>query len=277
MNTDNLIKISDMASLHGVSRQTLILYDKNGLLSPRHISETGYRYYSPDQIPRLRQICLLKELGVPLRAIKAHLDDCSVESMRTLLASRKNEISDEIAKLERQLEGASQLEELYEHVETHERNAGVPHVIYLPKRTAIVAPYPEGGMDNKRLHLALMNAWGSLLDANMIPSKGFGSILLTKSLDSDKPLEGAGSIVMLPEDRPIEGANTVTLPEGEYAVMYKYSMPYDVEPARELLAWMRGRGLTPAEGVIDRCLLDTMFHGDAREADFCRLEIRVVS
>lgn len=34
METDKLIKISEMAVLHGITRQTLILYDKNGLLKP---------------------------------------------------------------------------------------------------------------------------------------------------------------------------------------------------------------------------------------------------
>lgn len=52
--TDGLIKISDMAAMVRVSRQTLILYDKNGLLHPAYVNEAGYRYYSVDQLPYLR-------------------------------------------------------------------------------------------------------------------------------------------------------------------------------------------------------------------------------
>ena len=51
-----LVKISQMAALNGISRQTLILYDKNGLLKPAYVSELGYRYYSIGQIPQLRLI-----------------------------------------------------------------------------------------------------------------------------------------------------------------------------------------------------------------------------
>ena len=65
----------------------------------------------------------------------------------------------------------------------------------------------------------------------------------------------------------------VTLPAGEYACMYKHSMPYDVQPARELLSWVDGRGMRAAGPVVDRCLLDAVFHTDERTADFCRLEI----
>ena len=67
MEGDDLIRVSEMAALHGVSRQTLILYDRNGLLKPEHVGANGYRYYSIDQVPRLRLICLLKEMGVPLK------------------------------------------------------------------------------------------------------------------------------------------------------------------------------------------------------------------
>ena len=37
MEGDDLIRVSEMAALHGVSRQTLILYDRNGLLKPEHV------------------------------------------------------------------------------------------------------------------------------------------------------------------------------------------------------------------------------------------------
>jgi len=40
-------------------------YDELGLLRPRHVDETtGYRYYTPDQIPILNEIFLLKEMGL---------------------------------------------------------------------------------------------------------------------------------------------------------------------------------------------------------------------
>lgn len=61
--------ISEMASLFNVSRQTLIYYDKIGLFKPAVVNEKGYRFYSPTQIPLMRLICMLRDLGLELDEI----------------------------------------------------------------------------------------------------------------------------------------------------------------------------------------------------------------
>ena len=67
----------------------------------------------------------------------------------------------------------------------------------------------------------------------------------------------------------------VTLPAGEYATMYKVGMPYDVGPARRLLAWMGERGYEPAGDIVDICIQDAKYYDKDVQADFCRLEIRI--
>ena len=241
MEGDDFIRVSEMAALHGVSRQTLILYDRNGLLKPEHVGANGYRYYSIDQVPRLRLICLLKEMGVPLARIGKYLEECSVDGMHELLVERMSQIDAEIDRLRLQQEEIAQLDTIFAATTTREKNANIPHVRRLEERRAIFAPYPTDDMNPKRLHLALMDAWGRLLDAGSIPSCGFGSLLDAEALAGDLPLAGAGSIVILPREVPLGDVEVVTLPAGEYACMYKHSMPYDVQPARELLSWVDGR------------------------------------
>ncbi|MBQ3283963.1 MAG: MerR family transcriptional regulator [Atopobiaceae bacterium] len=218
MREEGLIKISEMAALHGISRQALILYDKNDLLKPVYIAENGYRYYSPDQIPRLRQICLLKAMGVPLASIASYLDGVSTNAMVKLLRQRTADIDAEMERLANQRSDIAQYVEIFDHVKTYEHNQDLPMVEWLPERKAIYAPYPSDDMDPKRLHLTLMDAWGSLLDAGMVPSLGFGSMLKVDALEGDRPLEGAGSIIFLPRDVPIEGAQVVTLQVFETAL-----------------------------------------------------------
>lgn len=273
MRNDKLIKISEMASLHGVSRQTLILYDKNALLKPVKVADNGYRYYSVDQIPRLRQICLLKGMGVPLGEIRAHLERPTTESMRSLLASRREAIARERDRLNEQLREIDQLDHIFASVTTKEKNADMPHVVWLPERRAIFSPFLGGEMDSKLLHLSLMDGWGRLLEAGAIPSCGFGALLDAQAVMSDRPLVGAGSLVIMPCDVPVEDAEVVTLLAGEYACMYKHAMPYDVSALRRLLAWVEEQGLHPEGLVVDRCLLDAVFYDEQRTADFCRLEV----
>ena len=80
------------------------LYDRNGLLKPEHVGANGYRYYSIDQVPRLRLICLLKEMGVPLARIGKYLEECSVDGMHELLVERMSQIDAEIDRLRLQQE-----------------------------------------------------------------------------------------------------------------------------------------------------------------------------
>jgi DNA-binding transcriptional MerR regulator len=79
-----VLKIGEFARVGQVSIATLRHYEKSGLLKPNALDpDTGYRYYSLDQLPRLNRILALKELGFPLEQI-AHLleEDLSLEQLR---------------------------------------------------------------------------------------------------------------------------------------------------------------------------------------------------
>jgi DNA-binding transcriptional MerR regulator len=59
-----------------VSIATLRYYDQYGLLKPNALDpDTGYRYYSLDQLPRLNRILALKELDFPLEQIARLLEE----------------------------------------------------------------------------------------------------------------------------------------------------------------------------------------------------------
>lgn len=63
------LSISETAKLSGVSVRTLHYYDEIGLLKPREISESGYRYYDKESLEILQQILFYKELEFSLKDI----------------------------------------------------------------------------------------------------------------------------------------------------------------------------------------------------------------
>ncbi len=70
MRERTVLKIGEFARVTQVSLATLRYYDQCGLLKPLALDpETGYRYYSLDQLPRLNRILALKELGFALEQI----------------------------------------------------------------------------------------------------------------------------------------------------------------------------------------------------------------
>ena len=84
MRERSVFKIGEFARVGQVSIATLRHYDQGGLLKPNALDpDTGYRYYSLDQLPRLNRILALKELGFPLEQI-AHLleEDLSLEQLQ---------------------------------------------------------------------------------------------------------------------------------------------------------------------------------------------------
>lgn len=62
--------ISQLARRHGVSRATLLYYDRVGVLRPSGRTYQGYRCYTAADDARLKQIRLYRELGLPLAQIQ---------------------------------------------------------------------------------------------------------------------------------------------------------------------------------------------------------------
>ena len=64
------MKINEVESLVGITKRNIRFYEKEGLLTPNRNSKNGYRDYTEADITALRQVKLLRKLGVPLEEIR---------------------------------------------------------------------------------------------------------------------------------------------------------------------------------------------------------------
>ena len=64
------MKINEVEELVGVTRRNIRFYEKEGLLAPARNSQNGYRDYGEAEVAQLKQIKLLRKLGVPLDEIR---------------------------------------------------------------------------------------------------------------------------------------------------------------------------------------------------------------
>ena len=89
-----MFRIGEFAQIAQVSTRQLRFYDQLGLLQPAHIdAQTGYRYYSIRQLPRLNGILALKELGLSLEQIGPLLkDEISPTELRAMLTLKRAEV-----------------------------------------------------------------------------------------------------------------------------------------------------------------------------------------
>jgi DNA-binding transcriptional MerR regulator len=65
-----MYRIRELAGFFGLSRSTLLYYDRIGLLSPSARSESGYRLYSAADRERLASICAFREAGLSIGDIQ---------------------------------------------------------------------------------------------------------------------------------------------------------------------------------------------------------------
>jgi DNA-binding transcriptional MerR regulator/effector-binding domain-containing protein len=89
-----MFRIGEFAQIAQVSGRQLRFYDQLGLLRPAHTDlQTGYRYYSIRQLPRLNSILALKELGLSLEQIGQLLrNEISPVELRGVLTMKRAQV-----------------------------------------------------------------------------------------------------------------------------------------------------------------------------------------
>ena len=100
----------ELAKLCGVTVRTVQYYDTRGILIPSELTEGGRRLYSEDDLKRMKIICFLRELDLPIDAISQILQEEHPEKVISLLVEQQEKaISEEIADKESKLEKLCEL------------------------------------------------------------------------------------------------------------------------------------------------------------------------
>lgn len=96
----------EIAKLCGVTVRTVQYYDARGILTPTELSDGGRRIYSEDDLKRMKIICFLRELGLPIDSVSQMLSEDNSSGVISLLLEQqehvlKQEIEDRTGKLDR--------------------------------------------------------------------------------------------------------------------------------------------------------------------------------
>mgnify|MGYP003382667938 CR=1 FL=1 len=84
-----MLTVKQVARISGVSVRALHHYDEIGLLKPASVGANRYRYYGREELLRLQQILLHRELGIPLLDVAAILDDPKFTQLDALRQQRE--------------------------------------------------------------------------------------------------------------------------------------------------------------------------------------------
>ena len=125
------MKINEVEAQVGVTKKNIRFYEEQGLLKPGRNLQNGYREYGDREVEQLRQIKLLRKLGVPLEEIRQMQSGARTvaDGMRRHLVTleREQRNLEQSMELCRQLKDREQrlddleVEELLARMETMER------------------------------------------------------------------------------------------------------------------------------------------------------------
>ena len=111
-----MMTVKEVSEITGISVRTLHYYDEIGLLTPSGQSEAGYRLYDEKALERLRQILFFREFDLPLKEIKAVMENPSLDKneilqmQRRMLLRKKERMERLIASIDRLLRGEERMD-----------------------------------------------------------------------------------------------------------------------------------------------------------------------
>ena len=137
---NNFLSIGELAKLRNVNVQSLRYYEKLGVLVPAYINpESGYRYYSLEQIMILDTIILCIDLGIPLKDLKNYVNADGELEFEYLLKDGKKLAKEKIRKIESSIDSINRT---LQHINAQKTKNKICRLLFL------MALFPLTMMDN---------------------------------------------------------------------------------------------------------------------------------
>ena len=108
--------VKEISDLTGISVRTLHYYDEIGLLKPTKKSDAGYRLYDDKALETLQQVLFFREFDIPLKEIKAVMENPVLERnqilqmQRKMLVAKKERMEHLIASIDDILKGENKMD-----------------------------------------------------------------------------------------------------------------------------------------------------------------------
>lgn len=111
-----MMTVKEMSELTGISARTLHYYDEIGLFTPTEKSEAGYRLYDDKALETLQQILFFREFDIPLKEIKAIMENPALDKnqilqmQKKMLVAKKERMERLIASIDDILKGENKMD-----------------------------------------------------------------------------------------------------------------------------------------------------------------------
>ena len=214
-----LLSIGEMAKLTGVSVQALRYYERKNIIKPAYINpDSGYRYYSPDQIYFIQLIINCVNLDIPLKELANAFNANNMNEFRDFFEKNKKVAERKVKLINASISGYKAVLERMELA-----NLYTPGKIYsreYPEKIYFLKPHnqPQKGESRIKLFLEM---------AQELHGKNFNRITIEDNLDeilglpdigiiAQHSLAGIGYFVFGEVTRQMVTEKCITLPAAAY-------------------------------------------------------------
>ena len=257
----------ELANIFGISKQTLLYYDRMGLFSPAFISENGYRHYSIHQYMDLEVILRLRALNISIALIKQYLNNRSKEDFVSILESKRQE-SEKIIK---------ENQEILKIVQSFSANISVekempfnqPLLTWRKERKLCATPTTDAHNGKDRVMLFTRHAEQTFEDNNVL-DKNVGWIIDCDTFMKHMPIRNTIAFFSYAPDKYEEAcangqcSEIYTLPLGLYVEIYFKGTFYEnaVPVSNEIEEFLHANKLQAVGDVFVLPIENHLLHND---------------
>ena len=272
------LMIGKVASLYGITVQTLRHYDKIGLFRPEVTNpETGYRYYSLEQLRQLEYILFLRRLQFSLPEIQATMDEFRAgKDLIDVLSQKDRQLQSEIDDLQSL---RTTIQSLFHLHDTRQISLNQLRIeLFSPPRQLLLHPITPLSVSDPDFPLHLMEHRKALLGS--IPpiqtSFSFGAAISLSDFRDTGVLRYSG-VLLDPGPygiaQPSEHAQQ--FPEGYYAVIRFSRSQTQPETVYRQLCDFLSRHCFRADDTILEMAPEPSFSSISRISDIVELQIHI--
>ena len=270
----------ELSRLSGISKQTILFYDKKGILKPQFTDEkNGYRYYSADQLELLDSILMLKEMGLSLEEIRNFLEKRTGNDALFLMRKQLSDIHNKIQHLQlvekRLSRKVLSLEDYYanreevvflQHAKAEILAVEKVHYPGSPSTTASQADKvsPDYQQDLLAQDIAVKKLLTKAKKDHYPYFYQQGAMVLLDLLKQRQYLRA--SFVFLPLEKNCSKADCLIKPPGLYAHYY-FTGPYTKIGSgyQYLLSEIEKQGYQTSGYSYEYCILDSLTNSESEE------------
>lgn len=134
------VGIADMAKMFDVTHRTLHFYEEKGIIASRRAGIM--RVYSHEDVRRMAVVSFCRDIGIPIATVQLimqDLDEAATQAeadalFQAALATRNNELADDLSKLRVQMQQISDVLQVDENQPAEAEQTGAVTDIYLTDR-----------------------------------------------------------------------------------------------------------------------------------------------